>query len=400
MLHARSLALILCTLTMDGNNPLATALIQQIRQANGWIGFDAFMQQALYRPGLGYYAGQAEPFGARGDFVTAPMLGPWFAKAIWAWSAPLFQATGHRIREFGGGRGDLAAHLLALAGPGLEYEMVELSGVLRAAQQQATRAHPQVVWHDRLMPDFHGLVIANEVLDAMPVKRFEWQGRNQVIEWGVAHDASGFVWAPRPADPALANEVNARALAAQARGMPWPPGYRGEWCPALTPWLASLFDCMAAGAVLLIDYGFSRAELDQPGRTRGTLCAHRQHQRIDDDAALLAHVGQQDLTAHVNFSAAAQAGQTAGFGVAGFVTQGRFLLNAGVLELAQAMLANENKIEEKISLMQSLQTLITESEMGETFKVLLLTKGLPAAVEDELFQAGFASGDRIESVWA
>ncbi len=397
-----------------------TQLVQkiqaQIQDAGGWISADAFMQAALYTPGLGYYAGGSDPFGqsdkgpgSSGDFVTGPMLGPWLAQGIWDWSSPLRAAPNTPggafwFREFGGGRGDLAASLLrlanaqsdkaALARP-IRMEMVELSADLQARQQSATRELGDVVWSSSLTPGFSGLVLANEVLDAMPVQCFEWAGDDRVLEWGVGVSSQGrLVWQSRPAGPSLQSAVMARQESAKARGLDWDIGYRGEFCPWFEPWCQSLFDSMECGAVLLIDYGYAQPELDHPGRTAGTLCAHYQHQRFDRPEELLNRVGQQDLTAHVDFSALAHAARKAGFSVDGFVTQARFLINTGLLNSAQHLLDQTQDIVTRTKLLQSLQMLLSESEMGEVFKVMLLTKNLSAELTDELHAGGFASGDR------
>lgn len=399
---------------------LVRQIREQIQQSGGWIGFDAFMQAALYSPGLGYYSGGGQPFAEQpsqqgGDFVTGPMLGPWIGRAIWQWAQPLrgqrssmaLMPDPLKIREFGGGRGDLAAELLRAAPPqAIEMEMVELSADLQRAQRQATSGLGRVQWISSLEPGFKGLVIANEVLDAMPVKCFEWAGRQEVLEWGVglaegadqAASDTGLAWVAQPAGHLLADVVLERKEAAAARGLPWDVGYRGEWCPWFGPWLRAVFEAMAHGAVLLIDYGFAQPELDQPGRTHGTLCAHWRHQRIDAPRELLNRIGQQDLTAHVDFTHVAGLAKSMGFGVDGFVTQARFLMNSGLLEIAQPMLEATQDLAQKTRLLQSLQTLMSESEMGEVFKVLLLTKGLDESQRQALIQGGFAQGDRLGSI--
>lgn len=401
---------------------LARKIQAQIQAAGGWISADVLMQAALYTPGLGYYAGGADPFGqpdgqsggGGGDFVTAPMLGPWLAQAIWDWSTPLrgglpLAANGpFCVREFGGGRGDLAAALLqlanrsnddALAVSPIRLEMVELSADLQARQRDATHGLGDVVWSSSLTPGFSGLVLANEVLDAMPVQCFEWAGDEQVLEWGVAvSDRGQLEWQARPASLELRSVVLARQRAALARGLPWDSGYRGEFCPWLEPWCQGLFDSMGQGAVLLIDYGYDRPELDHPGRTRGTLCAHYRHQRFDQPAEFLDRLGQQDLTAHVDFSALADAARKAGFLVNGFVTQARFLMNSGLLTSAQQVLDDTPNVRMRTKLLQSLQMLLSESEMGEVFKVMLLTKNLPTELNEELHDLGFAVGDRCDSL--
>lgn len=406
---------------------LADKIRKAIKARGGWLGFDAFMQLALYEPELGYYCGGGRPFdesdAARGDFVTAPMLGPWLGQSIWDWSAPLREelaagasgagmAIGRRfyIREFGAGRGDLAAALLRASQGQREQhgdaelcmEIIELSADMQRLQRSRTAGLGSVSWSASMTDGFQGLVLANEVLDAMPVRCFEWAGDDLVLEWGIAEDAagaSGFAWSAKPADAELAAAVLARQHAAERRGLPWGKGYRGEHATWTGPWLTALGQSMDSGAVLLMDYGQTRHEHDSPGRTDGTLCAHRQHHRIDDRDALLKDVGQQDLTAHVDFSLTAQAAKHAGFEVHGFVTQARFLMNAGLLQHAQQILEQAPDAISRARLAQSLHMLLSESEMGEVFKVMLLTKGLSTATVDSLIAHGFTDGSRLASLW-
>lgn len=400
---------------------LADRIRQAIRASDGWLGFDCFMQLALYCPGLGYYCGGGAPFASKdgvagGDFVTAPMLGPWLGRSIWDWSQALRNANPSAqdatnradtlsVREFGGGRGDLAAALLQAAQqdgqkenqPALKVEMLELSADMQRLQRSRTEGLGAVSFSTSMSPGFKGLVLANEVLDAMPVRCFEWAGGESVLEWGVTEDAaspSGFSWLAKPADALLSAAVLKRKDQAQHRGLPWAKGYRGEHAVWLAPWCQALADSMQSGAALLIDYGYARHELDHPGRTNGTLCAHARHRRIDDRDALLAHPGQQDLTAHVDFGAVACAARDAGFEVLGFVTQARFLMNTGLLEHAQALMEGMPHLVDRARLTQSLQMLMAESEMGEVFKVMLLAKGLDQATSQALFARGFAAGDR------
>ena len=312
-----------------------------------------------------------------------------------------------KVREFGGGRGDLAAELLRVAPhQAAEIEMIELSADLQRAQREATMGLGHIRWTSSLEPGFEGLVLANEVLDAMPIKCFEWAGRQEVLEWGVglASDADqagadgGLVWAAQPAGHLLADVVLERKEAATARGLPWDVGYRGEWSPWFAPWLRSLFETMDKGAVLLIDYGFAQPELDHPGRTHGTLCAHWRHQRFDAPAELLNRIGQQDLTAHVDFTHIADLARSVGFCVDGFVTQARFLINGGLLQLAQPVLESTQDVTRKTTLLSALHRLMSESEMGEVFKVLLLTKQLDDGCRQALVQGGFVDGDRLGSI--
>lgn len=377
------------------------------------MGFDAFMEMALYEPGLGYYSGgRLEPFGSSGDFITAPMSGPWLGWAIDRWADPIeglyvsqglqgsrgSQASqGINIFEFGGGTGELSAYLLGTK-KCRSYQMLELSAKLKSAQEKRTQGLGAISWLNTLPREFEGLVIANEVLDALAVKRFEWQEGSRVLEWGVGLLGDQLVWQSRPADPALTALVNHRAALAADRGLPWANGFRGEWCPMLTPWIHSLADSIKQGVVLIFDYGFAQSELDHPGRTNGTLCAHYRHQRFDDDDALIAEPGSRDLTAHVNFSELANSARDAGFQVCGFVSQGRFLINMGVLDHAKEVLESIADPLARAQLAQTLQRLVLESEMGEVFKVMMLAKNMPAITLGELIYTAFDEGDRTEQL--
>ncbi|MEN9759749.1 MAG: hypothetical protein RL676_899 [Pseudomonadota bacterium] len=379
---------------------LADHLRQQVQAHGNWIGFDDFMQSALYWPGLGYYTGGGRPFES--DYVTAPMLGPWLGQAVWKMSAALRTESLFRIREFGGGRGDLAASFMACAQeepvPQLKMEMVELSADLAEQQRRTTQGLGPIEWLSRVEEGFTGLVVANEVLDAMPVKRLEWRGDADVVEWGIGLEGDQFVWRERPAAPEVIQAVLIREAAARRRDLPWAPGYCLEWCPWTAPWLASLAKSMETGAVVLIDYGYAERELDHPGRPQGTLCAHYRHQRFDAPEQWIARLGQQDLTAHVNFSQIAREAQQAGFQVSGFVTQARFLMNMGLLDTVQASLLTITDPLKRAKTLQGIKTVLMESEMGEVFKVMLLTKHLPPATCARLESAAFEAGDRRDSL--
>ncbi len=400
---------------------LVSVIENEIRLAGGWIGFDAFMQRALYEPNLGYYSGGGEPFGNRdpspikagpglqgqGDFITGPMLGPWLAHGVWSFFKRLQDGHPHpwQIREFGAGRGDLAAELMRLARHDhkpVSLELIELSAGLMESQRSRTEGliteQQTIRWSSQLAPGFSGLVFGNEVLDAMPVKVFEWIGDDRVLEWGVEvaglQAETPFRWASRPAGETLHRVVIQRQRQMAAAGLDWPRGYRGEWCPWLAPWIESIYASMDWGALLLIDYGFARHELDHPGRSSGSLCAHVQHRRLDAPQELINAPGTRDLTAHVDFSELAACAAQAGFSVDGFATQSRFLMNLGVLDHAQALMSQAKNMMEQTRLTQSLQMLLLESEMGEVFKVMLLTKNLSSEKIADLTSFGFESGDR------
>lgn len=362
--------------------PLRVLIQRAIDAAGGWIGFDRYMALALYAPGLGYYSGTAPKFGrfpqgeggAGSDFVTAPELSPLFGATLADAVAEALARTGtDEVWEFGAGSGALAAQLLAaLDASGVRlrrYTIVELSGSLRARQRErlapwADRVH----WADALPEAIEGVVVGNEVLDAMPVKLLARRGGTW-LERGVTLDAAGaLAWAERPTalrppvEPAGAHD------------------YLTEIHPQAEAFIATLADRLRAsprgGAAFLIDYGFPEAEYYHPERSAGTLMCHRAHRA---DADPLADPGEKDITAHVNFSAIALAAQGAGLQVLGYTSQARFLLNCA---LAERMAAAD------LPTRAMAHRLVAEHEMGELFKVLALATGTlwPAR--------GFAVGDR------
>ena len=356
---------------------LTSALLERLRQAirasGGWLAFDRFMAMALYEPGLGYYANDLRKFGTMpasgSDFVTAPEMSALFGRALAAQLAQALDASGStEIWEFGAGSGALAEQLLGALGERIgAYHVIELSATLR--ERQALRlqrwAH-KLRWHERLPERIDGVVVANEVLDAMPVQLLHWDGR-QWLERGVVcngdGDGDGFAWGDRPTPlrppsndfaPGTVTELHTHALA----------------------FVRTLAERMGRAAAFFIDYGFPEAEYYHPQRVGGTLMCHRAH-RADTDP--LVDVGLKDITAHVDFSAVALAAQDAGLEVLGYTSQAHFLINCGLPALMQAA---------TLAQAASAQRLIAEHEMGELFKVLALAR-------DVDFDAlGFARGDR------
>lgn len=373
---------------------LAQRIRQHLRSQGGWMGFDQWMALALYSPGLGYYSGARVQWGAPGDFVTAPELTPLFGQTLAAQICQWLRATSPhgpwRVLEFGAGSGALAASLLpALAAAGTpvqDYLVLEVSGTLRETQARTLRERApdwvdRVRWLDALPPRFEGVMLANEVLDAMPVRVFE-SGLGAWVEQGVGLDSSGqrFCWHPAPTETVM------------PPGLPdptrFPPGYRAELGEQAQAWMGSVAEVLERGALLLIDYGFPAHEFFHPQRSQGTLMAHYRHRAHSD---LLAWPGLQDLTAHVDFTAIAGAASLAGLELAGFVSQARLLLNCGILDLAQRLVPQGRQDRERVQGLAALQTLLSEAEMGELFKALALTRGLSAP---EVGWLGFASGDR------
>ena len=352
-------------------------MAEAIAQAGGWLGFDRFMTMALYEPGLGYYANTTPKFGHLpgdgSDFVTAPELTPLFGHTLARQVAQAMAATDtDEVWEFGAGSGALARQVLdalsVLGQAPRRYTIVDLSGTLRERQRATLEAHAgRVHWADALPERMSGVVLGNEVLDAMPVQMLvrlngHWHER------GVALDATGeLAWADRPSGLRPPFDVAGEH------------DYLTEIHPQAEAFVRTLADRLQRGAAFLFDYGFPEAEYYHPQRSMGTLVCHRGH-RSDSDP--LRQVGLKDITAHVNFTGVALAAQDAGLEVIGYTSQGRFLLNTGLLQLAHGADVRQNAM---------MQKLLNEHEMGELFKVLALA---PAASAARWVPLGFATGDR------
>lgn len=362
---------------------VASALLARIaaaiRAAGGWLPFERFMAMALYEPGLGYYANTSRKFGQMpqhgSDFVTAPELTPLFGRTLARQVAQALAATGtDEVWEFGAGSGALALQLIEglaeLGQPLARYRIVDLSGALRERQRATLAAHAdRVQWLDALPDRMHGVVVGNEVLDAMPVTLLARVG-GAWFERGVALDSDRgdrLAWADRPTHLRPPLDV------------PGAHDYLTEIHPQAEAFVRTLAERLARGAAFLLDYGFPEAEYYHPQRAMGTLVAHRAHRRDDD---VLGHPGEKDITAHVNFTGIALAAQDAGLDVIGYTGQGRFLLNAGLVDLARNADVRENAL---------MQKLVNEHEMGELFKVIALA---PRASSVGWVPLGFSVGDR------
>ncbi len=386
---------------------LSRLIAQRIAAAGGWVGFDTYMQWALYEPGLGYYSGGSRKFGAEGDFVTAPELGPLFGTCIAAQCAQWFAHVPRSILEFGAGSGALAAQVLtALEVRGIgdvDYAIVELSGELRA-RQAATLAErvphlaARVRWLDAWPDTIRGVVLGNELLDAMPARVFGLAG-SDVVECGVAvasagasdagdpdagdsEDAPRLCWAERPAAAGFAQRLRAR-LAQAWDGPAQARAYIGELGEQAEAWIRQLADRLVCGAVLLLDYGFPRHEFYHPQRHRGTLMCHYRH-RAHTDPFLWP--GLQDLTVHVDFTAIAESARGGGLDLLGYTTQARLLLDLGLLDEVQRSGAPGSAAYVRAT--RAVHTLISDAEMGELFKAIAFGRGVP---DDAL---GFRSADR------
>ena len=353
---------------------VAGSLREAIDFAGGSLSFGEFMQHALYAPGLGYYAAGARKFGADGDFVTAPEVSPLFARVIARQCAPLL-ARGGDVLEPGAGSGAFAVDFLraceALSALPARYRILEVSPELAERQRaRIERDLPQlsarVDWVDDFPAGFRGVVVANEVADALPVERFA-RTADGVEQLRVGHDGEAFRWLRSPAPPALADAV---AAIESDLGYRLPPGYVSELSPALAGWLADLAGALDEALVLLFDYGLPRREYYAPERSAGWLRCHFRHRAHDDPLIL---PGIQDVTAWVDFTAAAAAAHAAGLEIAGYLSQAAFLLHGGLAEeLASADPADPAA---QLELSRQVKLLTLPAEMGEHFKCLALTRG-------------------------
>lgn len=336
----------------------------EIAAAGGWISFARYMELALQA----YYGRSDRQFGAQGDFVTAPELGSLFGRTL---ARQLAEIDGP-ILELGAGSGALAETLATELGR--EYLILETSAALR--ERQRRRLGGKVKFLERLPEAFRGVVIANEVLDAMPVHALAWRA-DGIFERGVAF-ANGLVWEERPA---------AGAVLAAARSIEVPVPYESEVGLAGQAWMRSLGERLEQGAIFVIDYGFPRREYYHPQRSTGTLMCHARHRAHGDP---LARPGEQDISAHVDFSALAHAAHDCGLEVLGYSAQAQFLVNCGITDvLAQANIENALHY---APIAAEAQVLLSPNEMGELFKVLAVGRGVQPPL------LGFARGDRAHTL--
>jgi SAM-dependent MidA family methyltransferase len=348
---------------------------EAIRRAGGWLPFDRFMALALYAPGLGYYANSSRKFGrmpsSGSDFVTAPEMSPLFGRSLAVQVADALDATAtDEVWEFGAGSGALAAQLLQALGDRVRrYTIVDLSGSLRERQQEALAGFPgEVKWAGELPQAMRGVVVGNEVLDAMPVKLLA-RIKGQWHERGVTASPDGALgWSDRPTGLRPPLDIQG------------PHDYLTEVHPQAEAFMRTLADRLVQGAAFFIDYGFTEAEYYHPQRHMGTLMCHRGHLADSDP---LPDLGQKDITAHVNFTGLALAAQEAGLSTLGYTTQARFLMNCGLVSLMEQASPAERVAGHR---------LLAEHEMGELFKVIGFHRG---RFWDA---AGFREGDRTHTL--
>jgi SAM-dependent MidA family methyltransferase len=362
---------------MDDTTEISARLAEHIRAeiaaAGGLLPFDRFMDLALYAPGLGYYVAGAVKLGRDGDFVTAPEISPLFGRCLATQCAEVLDRIGGGdLLELGAGTGTLAVEVLralehADALPE-RYLILEPSPDLQERQQtliqeRIPHLEGRCAWLTRLPSKLRGVVLANEVLDAMPVHRFRIRNDGGIDEICVAERAGALVEVAAPVrSPGLVDAV----AALHAEGFAQEPGYISEINLRLPLWLKALGLALDRGLILLVDYGYPRPAYYQPDRTMGTLMCHLRHQAHGDPYT---HIGLQDITAHVDFTAVAEAGVAAGLDLAGFTTQANFLIGCGI----DRLLSESN---EPFELTLGAKQLLLPTAMGERFKVLGLTTGV------------------------
>jgi SAM-dependent MidA family methyltransferase len=367
---------------------VASFIRGQLADAGGWLSFERFMELALYAPGLGYYSAGSFKIGRGGDFTTAPETSALFGRCLARQCAEVLRATGGEILELGAGSGSLAATLLSeLAAQAMlpeRYAILEVSADLAARQRARLARLPaalreRLVWLERLpATPLRGVMLANEVADALPCRRVVWEEQG-LREIGVAagEGAVGFREQRALPDAALAHACEEiRAALPQAL----PVGYTSEVCLRTAPWIASLGECLQRGVLLLCDYGLPRRHYYHPQRTRGTLRCHFK-QRAHDDPFI--NVGVQDISAWVDFTRVAEGASAVGLAVSGFATQAAFLLALGI----EALVAAAADDVERARLAGEARRLIMPEEMGESFKAMALSRDLDAPL------AGFALQD-------
>ncbi|MGN6084179.1 class I SAM-dependent methyltransferase [Trinickia sp.] len=382
---------------------LVTRIRDAVAAAGGWLPFDRYMELALYTPGLGYYSGGARKFGRRAedgsDFVTAPELSPLFARTLARAVAQALDASGTRhVMEFGAGTGRLAAGMLAafeaFGTPLDSYAIVDLSGELRERQRQTIDAlggalASRVRWLDALPERFEGVIVGNEVLDAMPVQLYArtggiWHAR------GVGLDETGALrFEARGLDTSsvsLSKEDSAVLAQLDAEMAP-DLDYVAETHSAGAAFTKTVCSMLTRGAAIFIDYGFPRGEYYHPQRTEGTLMCHYRHHAHGDP---FLYPGLQDITAHVEFTRIAEAGVETGADLLGYTSQARFLMNAGITDVLSEI--DPADAVHFLPAANAVQKLLSEAEMGELFKVIAFSRGIEGTLD------AFARGDRTHTL--
>lgn len=358
-------------------NALVDHIIQVINQQNGKISFAQFMELSLYTPGLGYYAAGSRKIGAEGDFMTAPEISPLFSYCLAKQCAEIFdQLGGGNLLEFGAGSGKMAVDILTYLADHHAlpeyYFILETSAELKQRQQATFEQHAphflsHIQWLTTLPSNFNGIMLANEVIDALPVHRFLVNSQQDIQEYYVGWNNDEFIWLTDK--PSCSEFTTAVEKIQQDYLTDRVTPYTSEINLYASAWLRSLNESLNRGAILLIDYGFSGDVYYHPERSEGTLMCHYRHRAHPNPLIL---IGLQDITAHVDFSFIAESAVKMGLTVAGYTTQADFLLNCGLLDWVQS----EKNLVNRLEISRQIQTLTMPHEMGELFKVLLLSKGL------------------------
>jgi SAM-dependent MidA family methyltransferase len=367
----------------DHSARVAAVIRDEIRRAGGWIGFERYMELALYAPGLGYYMAGARKLGPGGDFVTAPELSDLFGRSLARQVSAVLAVAGDEVLEVGAGSGALAASLLAeleqLDALPARYLILELSPELRRRSRDTlARRLPhlmeRIAWLNQLPPALDGCVLGNEVLDAMPVSLICRSG-NSLHERGVVLSNDTFAWSLRPLDEPLIKRMDPA----------WFPGegYCSEVQRHAQAFIMSLGGVLRRGAALFVDYGFPRHEYYHPQRTQGTLRCHYRHRAHDDPFFL---PGLQDITSHIDFTAVAEAAVAGGLEPLGYTNQAQFLINCGITDLVARTPPDDARA--YLPLAAQVQKLTSPAEMGELFKVIALGRGIAGPL------LGFRNGDK------
>ncbi len=357
-------------------SPTLAAVHTAIADAGGWLPFDDYLNLILHNPQYGYYGSGRVRFGADGDFITAPHLSPLFGRALAKQAADIIAHTGGGILELGAGDGQLAADILTALGTDFcPYDILETSAPLRARQQQKLTAYPSVRWLSTLPTSIDGVIIANEVLDATPFRLFA-KRQGQWHERGISSSHNALHWSERPAAP--------DPMRQRLESLSLPDDYETEVNPRAEALTQTVTAHLRQGAALIADYGFGRREYYHPQRLRGTMMCHHRH-RADDNPLL--HPGEKDITAHLDFTAIADAGLAGGANLVGYVSQAAFLINLGIADWAPT--ASDRKSTAHLA---GLHKLLAPHEMGELFKFIAFAKG------DVPPLRGFADNDRRHSL--